>query len=174
MKNIKIFITNNHVLNEEFLNKEKKLIIFFEQKKEEINLELERFKLTDKDLDFTIIEILEEDKIKNFLEIDEYINSEEYKENQIFSIQYPRGEKLKYSHGKIINKKDIYFQYSLGTDNGSSGSPIILIDNLKLIGFHKGKYETQKKDKIGKGIPMNLIINKINFIKCFFIFKKKM
>ena len=169
-KNIKIFVTNNHVLDQEFLNKEKKLIVFIDEEKKEIDLEINRYKLTDIELDFTIIEILEEDKIENYLEIDEYINSEEYKEEQIFTIQYPGGEKLKYSHGKIIEKIDNYFTYSLGTEGGSSGSPIILIDNLKLIGLHKGKYK--EKEKIGIGIPINLVINKFNFIKCIYNIKK--
>ena len=57
-KNIKIFLTNNHVLNQEFLDNEKYLIIFIEEKKREINLKIDRFKFTDKEFDFTIIEIL--------------------------------------------------------------------------------------------------------------------
>ena len=98
-KNIKIFVTNNHVLNQEFLNTQKNLIIFIEEEKKEINLEINRYKLTNEELDFTIIEILEEDKINNYLEIDEYIKSFKYNEEQIFTIQYPKGEELKYSHG---------------------------------------------------------------------------
>jgi len=171
-KNIKIFMTNNHILNEEFLNKEKKLNIYIEEEKKEINLEINRFKLTDEDLDFTIIEILEEDKIYNYLEIDEYINSFEYEEDQIFTIQYPGGKELKYSHGKIIKKLDKFFEYGLGTDHGSSGSPIILLNNLKLIGLHKGKYKEEKETR-SVGIQMNIIINKIDYIKCIYNIEKE-
>ena len=106
---MKAFITNNHMLDEEFLNNEKKLVVFIEEVKIEINLEKERFIFTDKEMDFTIIEILEDDNINHFLEIDEYINTEDYKEEQIFSFQYPDGNNLKYSHGKILAKKDIFF-----------------------------------------------------------------
>ena len=173
LKNIKIFVTNNHVLNKEFIYKEKKLILFVEEEKKEINLDINRYKLTNEELDFTIIEILEEDKINNYLEIDEYINSFEYEEEQIFSIQYQKGEELKYSHGKVIEKLDIYFQYSLGTDKGSSGSPIILLNNLKLIGLHKGKYKKGEKEIFPIGIPMNIIINKMNYIKCIYNIEKE-
>ena len=172
-KNIKVLITNNHVLDIEFLKKEEKIIIFIEKEKKELNLEIARLKIADKELDFAIIEILEEDNISNFLEIDEYINTDDYTNEQIFSFQYPSGSKLKYSHGKINKKLDKYFVYSLGTDGGSSGSPIILVDRLKLIGLHKGKLDSEKNNEIGLGIPMNLIINKINYIKCVFNIKEK-
>ena len=98
-KNIKVLITNNHVLDQIFLDKEKKLkyIIDTENKKyeKEINLEIDRYKYTDVDLDFTIIEILPEDNINNYLEIDEYINSKEYKKEDMLSVNYPKGKKFK-------------------------------------------------------------------------------
>ena len=125
-----------------------------------MNLELERFKYTDKDLDFTIIEIIEKDNINNFLEIDKYINSKDYKDEHIFSVQFPGGKNIKISPGKIICKKEPFFLYTLGTEGGSSGSPIILIENSKIIALHKAGYIKNKKKK-NIGIPMNLIINKI-------------
>ena len=142
------------------------------KKKKENNSEINRIKFSDEELDFSIIEILEEDKINNYLEIDEYIKSFEYNEEQIFSIQYPKGGDLKYSHGKIIKKIDIYFEYSFFTEYDSSGSPIILLNNLKLVGLHKGKYKEENENK-PIGIPMNLIINKINYIKCIYNIEKE-
>ena len=68
-KKIKLFITNNHAKNE-------------------INLE-NRYKFTDKDLDFTVIEILDGDNISKFIEIDEFINSRDYKDEQIFTYEFP-------------------------------------------------------------------------------------
>ena len=53
-KNIKVFITNNHVLNQDFLDKKKKLALDIEEEKKVINLK-NRFKYTFKELDFTII-----------------------------------------------------------------------------------------------------------------------
>ena len=166
-KCIKAFITNNHVINQEFLNNEKKLILYNNKDEiKEINLDLNRYKFTDKDLDFTLIEILDADNISNYLEIDEFIDSVDYNKEKICSLNYPGGSKLKYSHGENIGQKDKYFLYSIGTLSGSSGAPIILINNKKVIGLHKaGYYEDNKKvkeKKINLVIPMNLIINKIN------------
>ena len=162
-KNIKIFVTNNHVLNQDSLNIEKNLNIFIQDEKKVINLNKKRFILTEEDLDFTIIEILDEDNINNFLEIDEFINTKNYEGYQVFTMQHPKGEKLQYSHGKILKRNEKFFLYSLGTNRGSSGAPILLVENLKLIGLHKGEYKLEKNNEIVKlGIPINLIINKIN------------
>ena len=173
-KNIKVLITNNHILDQNFLENEKKLkyIIDTSNKKldKEIDLEIDRYKFTDIDLDFTIIEILPEDNITKFLEIDDYINSKDYQKESIFSIQYPKGKELKISMGEYKYKDEIYFAYSIGTESGTSGSPIILYDNMKIIGLHKGTIgiygDIGKKTNIG--IPFNYIINKINFIKCIY------
>ena len=174
ISNIKFFITNNHVLDQEFLNSEKKLIIYnYKNEKKEINLGLNRYKYTDEELDFTIIEIINEDNIINYLEIDEFIDSTDYKNEKICAFQYPGGNNLKYSEGNINSLKDNYFLYSVGTLSGSSGAPLILINNKKVIGLHKAGYNQIKENKINIGIPMNLIINKINFIKCIYNIKKE-
>ena len=64
-------------------------------------------------------------------------------------------------------KDDIYFAYSIGTESGTSGSPIILYDNMKIMGIHKG-IKGNTKIKINISISFNYIINKINFIKCIY------
>ena len=60
--------------------------------------------------------------------------------------------------------------YDLGTGFGSSGSPILLVNNSKVIGFHKGKIKkwfTRNRRNIG--IPLHLIFKKLNnFIKCVY------
>lgn len=48
----------------------------------------------------------------------------------------------------------------------SSDSPILSFDNKKLIGLHKASYQEENKPKKNIGIPINIIINKNNFIKC--------
>ena len=171
---MKVLITNNHVLDQDFLNKTKIFNYYtYNNEKKEINLN-NRYKYTDEKLDFTIIEMLEEDNIINFFEIDELINSKNYKNREIFCYQYPLGRDLKYSHGIHLGKFNDYFIYSIGTDKGSSGSPIILMENMKLIGLHKAgasKKKGNKDTKINIGIPMNLIINKIKDNKINGIFK---
>ena len=161
-KKLKVLITNNHVINEDFLNEKKILEIEVEEEIKKINLELYRFKMTNIEIDFTIIELLKEDNIQNYLEIDENIFLNDYKNNLVFSAQHPGGDDLNYSHGKIIQKKNNLFLYSLGSKAGSSGSPIILFNNLKVIWLHKGCSYVEKNNKINIGIPINLIIEKIN------------
>ena len=76
--------------------------------KHEINLEYDRYIYTNKELDFTIIEILREDNINDFFNIDEnFFQSENYIDQQLFSMQYPKGNNLQISFGNIINKKFI-------------------------------------------------------------------
>ena len=107
--NKKVIITNNHVINEDFLKNKKKLKILIDKKKKEINFELQRYKSSDKELDYTMIEIREEDGINNYLEIDEDIYKNNYENELIFMEHYSGGDELNYSHGKIITKKKIYF-----------------------------------------------------------------
>ena len=47
----------------------------------DINMEKNRYKYTKEELDITIIEIFnDEENINNFIEIDKYINSRDYKD----------------------------------------------------------------------------------------------
>jgi hypothetical protein len=63
---MKVFITNNHVIDKTYLENEKTLKFEIEENEKEINLELKRFKMTNDDLDYTITEIIEEDNIMFF------------------------------------------------------------------------------------------------------------
>ena len=169
-KNIKLLITNNHVIDEIYLEQGNKIAFTIsENEKEiygEIDLEKERFKLTNKELDFTIIEILNEDNIKKFLQI----NNEQYKpDDELFSYQYAGGVKLGFSFGKLLKKKAYALIYDVGTKGGSSGSPILLIRNKKVIGLHKGAIISENiNEKINKGTPIDVIINQISYIKCIY------
>ena len=108
------------------------------------------------------IEILKEDNINNFSKVDKYINEYDYKDKLIFSTQYPGDKKLDYSQGEITGKKWGYFLYSVGTKGGFSGSPIILFDDLTVIGLNK----------INLGIPLNIIIERIYSVICIYKINK--
>ena len=169
-KHIKVLITNNHVLDQNFLDQEKTLYYLDgECIKKNINIEGDRFKYTDENLDCTIIEILEkEDKILHFLEGDE--NLDNYKNMQILIFQFPEGRGLSMAPGLITNQKANKIFYECSTDKGSSGSPLILADNRKVIGLHRGVY---KDCNIREGIPIKLIINMIYSISCKYVIKNK-
>ena len=60
------------------------------------------------------------------------------KNKQIFSLHYPERKNLMLTFGKIEEMADYKLFYSISTYTGSSGSPIILFDNAKVIGIHFG------------------------------------
>ena len=166
-----VFITNNHIINKEFLYKKDNIIsidIEEEENTKEINLN-ERMKYTNEEIDITIIEIKKEDNIKNYLELDEKIlddiinnvnKNNKYKEETIYIIQYPKG-KLSVSLGIIDNiyeDKKYNFIHKCSTEGGSSGSPILSLNN-KVLGIHKeGVY-----NNFNKGAFLNYAIKE--FIK---------
>ena len=73
-KNIKALLTFNSIINIDFLNETNKIIIYNNNKEIEINMKINRYKYTHKDLNITIIEILDIDNINinNFIEIDKF------------------------------------------------------------------------------------------------------
>ena len=153
-KELPVLITNNHIIDDNLLNKNSKITIKIKDDPEQKNLRLgERMKYTNKDNDITIIEIKKEDQITNFLELDEKIikdilndknENNEYKDETIYIIQYPEG-KLSISFGIL---KDIYvdkkyiFNHLCSTRAGSSGAPILNLDN-KIIGIHSKSIESR-------------------------------
>ena len=72
---LNLLITNNHVLNEQDIAAGKSINISLnnEQIFKEIKIDSKRKKYTNKDLDVTIIEINNEDNIKNYLSLDDNI-----------------------------------------------------------------------------------------------------
>jgi surface protein len=162
-KKIKALITYNHMMNFDFLNKGEKMILYINKKENEININTKRYKYTNKDLDITIIEILDNDNIKNFIEIDKFINSRNYTGTNIISVSLNDNEDFDLSYSKIIEKNND--NYICNIESIKEGL-IILKDNMKLIGIIK-----EKEEKINI-IPMNIIINKINFIKGIYEIKK--
>ena len=135
----KALFTNSHVLNENNiensieLNKEIEFVYLNENKK--IKMTKNRKIFINKDLDYTCIEIFEEDEIKQYFEIDEsyFHNRNIIKNKEIIILQYSNEGKLKYTSGKIlyIINNDIY--HSSVIYYGSSGSPLIKRYDSKLI-----------------------------------------
>ena len=147
-------MTNNHVLNADSINNNDQILIEYKKKERYIPLN-NRIKYTNKILDFTIIEILPEDsissEIKSFFKIDEDImnnnNKSNYLEQDICIFQHPKGGNLSYAHGKIKSINDDQIEYLVSTNNGSSGSPILLLNKIKIIGIHFGYYEGEEYNR---------------------------
>ena len=159
-KMLTVFITDNHIIdkNQLYKNSEKiKIDIKEELEIKEIELN-NRMKYTNEEYDVTIIEIKEEDNIKNYLKLDDSIindienninKNRDYINETIYIIQYPEN-KLSVSYGilnEIYEDKKYNFNHKCSTRGGSSGSPILNINN-KLIGIHK-EGNTNLRNNIG-------------------------
>ena len=131
----------------------------YKGKIKEIEITEKRFCKTSLINDFTCIEILNEDKIEDFFEIDNY-NNNNYDNEDIVIIHYPNGGNMKINSGHFIKICNNNILHSVSTENGSSGSPIILLfRDFKVIGIHKAYNE---KEKLNVGTYIKDIIECIN------------
>ena len=164
MKHINALITYNNIIDFDLLNEMKILRILINNEEKEINMKIDRYKYSDDII--TIIEILNEDNINNFIEIDKFINSKNYINNDIICIYLKDNNKLEYLNDKIKIKNND--NYMCNINEFIKEGIIILKDNLKLLGIIN---KNNNKNEIDI-ITMNIIINKINFIKCKYEIKK--
>jgi len=143
--NFKALITNYHLIDKKYIEENKIIKISLNDEKEKKDIkELNKRKIYFNDkYDITIIEIKNSDNINaNYLELDEKIfedNSKFYYENKsIYILQYPNQDKASVSYGiaKKIEKDEI--NHLSSTLPGSSGSPILNLNNNKVIGIHIG------------------------------------
>ena len=93
--------------------------------------------------------------------------------NDIFILQYPNGNDLSFSYGKILSIKDNEINHSASTDDGSTGSPIIRrSEENNIIGLHYGGI----KNKYNLATCFDSILDNIkeqnNEINCIYIIDK--
>jgi len=166
-------MTNAHVITKKMITNQEKIKIKYDNETKEINLELNEkeriiFCFMDFGIDITIIEIIPKDGIKDktyFLNPKTDNNYEEFIGKNIQIIQFPDGKKLSKSEQKIterFTKIDYMFYHNASTIEGSSGSPIILKDDDKVLGIHKGGIRGKKKNV---GIFIGIILDKIKEYK---------
>ena len=156
--------TNNHILNESNIEIGKKIHFeylalqksSFNAIKKEITITDKRQVFINKDLDYTCIELFKSDGIIDYFKIEPKLftnDKNNLKDNDIFILQFPNGDDLSFSYGKIKLLKNNKIIHNASTDKGSSGSPIIRRskDNY-IIGLHNGRVYRKKKvyKKIGR------------------------
>ena len=112
----------------------------------------ERKVFTNKELDYTCIQLFKSDNILDYFKINPKLlkyDKDNLKNNDIFILQFPKGNDLSFSYGKITSIKDNIMEYTASTECGSSGSPIIRrsIEN-NIIGLHCGGFQDNGKDFI--------------------------
>ena len=137
---IPVLITCNHVINGD--EKEVKLI-FNDQLEKILTLNNNRKIYKNDEKDVTIIEIKNTDNFNynNMLEIDYDIFEEtdlNEKFKNVYIIHFPLGKESSLSYDIIEKIENDLIEHKCSTENGSSGAPIINLNNYKVIGIHKG------------------------------------
>ena len=169
-------VTNCHVISKEFVSSKSKIFIFYGNKENEIKkiITLDSFeryiRCFDWPKDITIIEIKNYDYIPDhkFLLPDlNYKNGYyQYYTEKFYLAGYPgvndyhRGERH-ISSGLITNiyGNNFEFEHSLDRRKGSSGSPICLLKNNKVVGVHKSSRIDYDKFSINKATFIGVVID---------------
>ena len=156
-KILPVLITASFVIDINYDN-QKAISLYLEDKKIcDLNLK-NRYLYMNEKYKITIIEIKDNDKILDYLELDDNIisdlvnnqdNNKEFINEIVYIIQYPKG-KLSLSYG--VTRENYMLSYQLIhtclTNDGSSGSPILNRNN-KVLGVHFGSESTKHNLKYG-------------------------
>ena len=170
-------MTNQHVILPEMIQKKESIAIYYKKEKLTLILELneeERIIYYFKEklnLDITIIEIIpKKDNIKEkyfllpYMDYNEF-NQFQFEGKKIQITQFPQGSELSYSDGKILKIYDkninIFFHNS-DTKGGSSGSPIVLDGDERVLAIHKAGNEEKKTNA---GIFIKKVVDFFKYFK---------
>ena len=136
--------TSNHILNEDNIKPGNTIKIEYFNKssyeEKTIKIDKKRRVYTNKDYDYTCIEIFSSDGIANFFKIDPILFDDKkgnLQNSDIFILQYPDGNELSFTYGKIKLLKDDDIIHTASSNEGTSGSPIIRRNKENyVIGLH--------------------------------------
>ena len=160
-KNINYLITCYHVVN----SKIKKFDIeIWDKKIFSLELSNRYIEYFDGIFDITAIELKRSDEFVNYIDYLDYdLNYikgyTQYKNINIFNLGYPKGLNSVAESGKIEKIIENEFYHDINTEKGSSGSPIILFNTLKVIGIHK---QADIEKKLNVGTFIDVIFKKID------------
>ena len=164
-----VLITNHHVLSKELLESQNDIEIIIDGVTKILPLKQRKI-WNDKDIDFTCIEIKEqEDNIHTFYNLDDNVldhNSDNSfylnKKVIIFGINQD-GKKVGFSNGIIVQNSGCFFFYTCNTCPGCSGGAIVNQTNNCVIGVHIGEYP-EKEKKLNIGLYIRNVIERIKNI----------
>ena len=156
----KCLITNHHVIQTKMVESNTVIEILDDLgEKEKIVLDQnERYiRCFVEPTDITVVQIKKTDKIYNKfkslkLDLNFQRGYQQYINNDIYILQYPKGNELESAGGKItdIDKRmEFKFYHNINTDGGSSGSPVLLTSNSRVIGVHWGSEDEETKENNG-------------------------
>ena len=159
---LKLLITNYHFIFPKLMNNKIEIEIW-NNKKMILNLIGRYIKFLEKPKDIIAIEIKSIDEIYKHIEFLNYdLNYDHfgydiYKNKFIFSFEFPFGPDVAAASGKIIDINKSQFEHNLNLDNGATGSPLILLDLMMVIGIQNKKDD----NKVNRGIFIGELINDI-------------
>ena len=160
---MKVLLTCNHVLKENLIKNNSTITFKHQDTIKNLNINEKRFVCTNEELDYTCIQILNEDNLDDYFQIDTNINQDpkEIYKNELFAIyQCPEGNDVSLSEGKIEEfKSDGVIWHNISTDKGSSGGPLILSKNLNVVGIHRGGNSTKE---LNNAIFIKNVLDDIN------------
>ena len=177
-----VLITCYHVFNQSDFKNNHKLNFSTFQNNYSISLKEKRnyYFSNEKEYDISIIELYpNEIKDIEYLELDDNIFKKDFYKNNLigktlYNIQYQKvREEVLVSYGIVKNQKiekEYKFAHSCCTEEGSSGSPILMQNSNKIIGIHYGtdkEQETEKKYNLANFLnePIKKFIDKLNLEK---------
>lgn len=168
---VNFLLTCHHVISKENLSLNKKIILEIGNKEEKELFVQNRRIFSNPELDYTCVEILDEDNIEDFYSIDDgslktNFSGEFYKDKHIINFAIMKNKRSGFSNGLIKAVKDSSFIYTCNTYPGSSGGAIVNQNTNCIIGIHLGEVnkENLKNSKIilNIGIFIRKVIDDIN------------
>ena len=163
-------MSNEHVITKNAIQNKDKIYIYYDNKSKTREIQLnenERYIKSFRDigLDITVVEILDKENISidYFLEPLLDVNNITLINSNIYRVQYPKRNELMFSIGKIKEINKYEFSYLPSEGKGSSGSPIFLENDIKVLGIHIAS-SNQSYEMYGEFIypVINLVKNDIS------------
>ena len=169
-KLIPVLMTNYHIIDPDYYESKKNIIVSTKENKIIININENKILYSSpiNEYDLIIIKLNESKNEQNqYLEIDSKIfsdNSEKaFEDESIYILHYPSGGKPSISFGYGFNQINNYeMKHLCNTENCSSGSPILSLSSGKILGIHRGCI--RKKDGIlsNFGTFLKFPLNELN------------
>ena len=146
---INVLITCNHVLSSKILLSSENIKIEINKEEKVISKKGRRIFTNDK-LDYTCIEILDDDEIDDFYSVDDInlnknFSGEKYINKLVIIYSIMKNKRLGFSNGLIKTAKDKLFLYTCNTYPGCSGGVILNQNTGCVVGVHMGEYNQKKK-----------------------------
>ena len=140
---ISVLTTSYRLINDEYLKENREInLLLNDNTTKVIDLDKKRKIYSNKDHDITLIEMIKNDKINNYFELDENVLSGEnpktlYENKSVYIIHYLNMENVSVSYGFLSELNESEIKHTCIIKSGSYGSPILNFINNRIIGISK-------------------------------------